>query len=128
MRIFKRKDAVVVLAIGGALIAGPVGAFQRTDLVCLFETECYDAADCAATERRITVEPAEAPRGAVLTDGAETIPALVIESDGTLAFLGDANGALRLLTGIEGEMARMSIHNAAGDLMLNYTGICEGAD
>lgn len=127
MPIFRNKHARAAL-IGGALLAGPAAAFQGANLVCLFETECYDAADCAATERRITVTPGETSRGAILTDGDEAIPALVIESDGTLAFLGDANGALRLLTGIEGETARMSVHNAAGDLMLNYTGICEGAD
>ena len=114
--------------IGGVLLAGRAMAFEGTNLVCLFVTECYDAADCAATERRITVAPGERSRSAILTDGGEAIPALVIESDGTLAFLGDANGALRLLTGTEGETARMSIHSAGGDLMLNYTGICEGAD
>ena len=125
MGICNIKHAQVALIAGVALMAGRAVAFEGANLTCLFETECYDAAGCSATERRMTVVPAEASRGATLIDGDETIPALVIEIDGTMAFLGDANGALRLLTGIEGETARMSIHNAGGDLMLNYTGICE---
>ena len=47
---------------------------------------------------------------------------------GSITGLIGPNGAVRLLTGLEGETARLSVHQAAGDLMLNYTGICEAVE
>lgn len=123
MGVWKSKEAWVVALM---LLAGPVAAFEGGALTCRFTVECFDAEGCEETDYEAALELRG--DGAVLVDVSEEVPLQAIETDGTTAWVGHANGAVRLLTGLEGETARLSVHQAAGDLMLNYTGICEVAD
>ena len=125
MSIFENKEAWAAVLLLSC--AAPVAAFESgAALECRFETECFDAEGCDATDYTATLTPSDG--GATLSDVAEDVPMQPVEVDGTTAYVGHANGALRLLTGLEGETARLSVHQAAGDLMLNYVGVCERAD
>ncbi|SPJ22304.1 hypothetical protein [Palleronia abyssalis] len=113
----------MALALG---LAAPVAAFEGAPLECNFQTECYDAAGCEPTDYSLSVRPDGADF--IMSDTAEDVPAEAVLIDRTTAFLGRGNSAIRLLTGTEGETARLSVHSAGGNLMLNYAGTCEAAE
>lgn len=109
------------------LMPFPALAFEAGPLFCRFQTECYDAEGCEETAYQLDLV-ADDTGGWIMQDEAEDIPATALDLDDGLVWIGRANGAIRMLSGIAGENARLSIHAAGGDFMLNYAGSCRADD
>ena len=110
----------------GTVIAGTSAtAFEAGPLSCRFTTECYDAEGCEETDYALALVASD--DGWILRDQVEDVPAVEIAVDGALVWMGAGGGAVRILSGTAAQSARLSVHSAAGDLMMNYTGVCDAA-
>ncbi|QGX98571.1 hypothetical protein EI983_09890 [Roseovarius faecimaris] len=98
--------------------AAPAQAFN-----CLFDTECYEAEGCAASNFDIDVSTEDKTLSAAFGD----LTILAIKRSESLVTLFATGGGAEYMLSATPEAARLSVQMNQGPLVLSYLGICEGA-
>lgn len=107
--IFVNKEALI-----GALIVVASGAGAET--LCRFETECFEADECAVSAFELRLDAARTVMGTEFGDLA-----VVAEAGGAL--IAEGTGAVYMLS-IEEAGARLSVQ-MEGPMVVSYLGACE---
>ncbi len=106
-----------------AALPAPAAAL---DLLCQFETECFEAEACDEAAFELAVAAGEAPDTARLGSIADdTLGALSTAESGAQTVVARTASSLQILTiGADGT-ARYTLHLTDGPAMVSYLGQCE---